>query len=278
MIDYHIHPNFSYDATGSMVDYCRSALKRGIREICFTTHYEPDPVRASIERVIVKGVAQPMDSDWVKIYSQEIEDVRAQFPQLQIRMGVEIGYEMGLEGKIADFISDNQFDFVLGAIHCLDHVAITSRDELKEFRTHLKPKGAEFIARRYFDYVRAAAGSRLFDCIAHLDIWRKYIVPEMGDEFNNVIGEFIPLIIEAVVQSGVGLELNISSFRRGENEPYPANIIIAQAVAAGVDTFTVGSDAHSPDDVGVVVSRVIAILGEFGLKPARFTGRRKILT
>jgi len=278
LIDYHIHPDYSHDASDSVVDYCWCALNKGIEEICFTTHYDPDPVRANIERVVVKGVEQPMNYDWAGTYLQEINEARTQFPQLRIRAGIEIGYEMGLEGRIADFVSRNRFDFVLGAVHCLDHIAITSRSELNEFRMYLKTKGVDFIAQRYFDYVRAAAQSQLFDCIAHLDIWRKYILLEMGEEFDRAITKFVPLMIEAIVQAGVGLEINTASLRRGDNEPYPIRKIIAQAVEAGINTFTIGSDAHCAGDLGSGVQEAIRILKRFGLNPARFENRRKILT
>ena len=38
--DFHCHCDFSVDAVGSVDDYCRAALKRGLAEICFTTHYD----------------------------------------------------------------------------------------------------------------------------------------------------------------------------------------------------------------------------------------------
>ncbi|NPV13549.1 histidinol-phosphatase HisJ family protein [candidate division WOR-3 bacterium] len=275
MIDYHIHPDYSSDAQGRITDYCQQALKVGIKELCFTTHYEPDPMRAEIEQVMVAGQPVPVDSDWVDMYLEDIEKARRDFPELIIRSGVEVGYERGLEGKIADFLERYKFDYVLGAIHCLDHIAITSGHELADFRNGLKPRGAEYIAQRYFDYVRAAAGSKLFDCIAHLDIWRKYILPEVGVEFLTFIEPGIVPMLGYIAQSGTGLEINSSALRRGDEEPYPQSKIIAQAIAAGVKTFTVGSDAHRVADLGIGVDKSVAILAQFGFKPTRFQNRQR---
>lgn len=277
MVDYHIHPNFSPDAQGRIVDYCERARAIGIEEICFTTHYEPDPVRAEIERVIVKGEARAVDSDWVEAYLQEIERAQKDFPELKIRAGIEIGYEMGLEGKIADFLSKNRFDFVLGAVHCLDHISITSKEELDEFRSQLQPMGSEFVARRYFEFVRAMAGSGLFDCVAHIDIWRKYILSEMGEGFVQAIGEFIEPMVNALARSGTGLEINTSALRRGDDEPYPCKVIIKMAVQAGIRTFTVGSDCHRVSDLGEGIKVAQQILSKYGLKPCRFNKRKKVL-
>jgi histidinol-phosphatase (PHP family) len=276
MLDYHIHPDFSTDARGSVVDYCERARAIGLKEICFTTHYEPDPMRSDIEQVRVSGRMVAVDSDWVKYYLEEIENCRKRFPELSILTGVEVGYEMGLEGKIVDFLARYRFDYVLGAIHCLDHIAITSSAELDDFRKRLKPRGAQYIAGRYFDYVRAAAGSGLFDCLAHLDIWRKYISPELGDDFERAIKPLILQMVEVVAQSGVGLEINTSALRRGELEPYPGVEIVARAVACGIKTFTIGSDAHRVADLGTGLDKAMNLLSQFNISPTRFRQRRPV--
>jgi len=130
MIDYHVHPDFSRDAEGSIEELCARAVEIGLDEICFTTHYEPDPVRGEIERVCVGGRAQAVGSDWPDAYFAAIGAARAKFPGVTVLVGVEVGYEPGLEGIISDFLRRYPFDFVLGAIHCLDHVSITAGDEL----------------------------------------------------------------------------------------------------------------------------------------------------
>jgi len=277
MFDYHIHPDFSSDAQGSIADYCQQARSIGLKEICFTTHYEPDPMRSDIEYVQVNGKRMAMDSDWVEYYFQEIERARQAFPELVVLQGVEVGYEMGLEGKIADFLAKNRFDYVLGAIHCLDHIAITASAELADFRKRLKPRGAEYIAHRYFDYVRAAAGSGLFDCLAHLDIWRKYLKSELGIKFEQAIKPLIPVMVQVVACSGVGLEINCAALRRGETEPYPGLEIITQAVAAGVKTFTIGSDAHRVNDLGAGCEKAVILLKRFGLSPNQFRNRQPLI-
>ncbi len=276
MIDYHIHPNFSPDASGSIIEYCQQALKVGIKELCFTTHYEPDPLRAGIEYVVVGGKRMPVDSDWVKDYFAEIASCQEHFPELEIKAGIEIGYEMGLEGKIADFLARANFDFVLGAVHCLDHIAITAGKEMDEFRKELMVRGADYIARRYFEYIRGAANSRLFDAIAHLDIWRKYLLKELGEQFAKKVEEMVEMMIGEIARAGVGLEINTAPLRQGSTETYPPKHIIQQAFKMGIRTFTVGSDAHQPQFLGMGIKQAIQILLELGLTPARFKNRQII--
>jgi len=281
MIDYHIHPDFSPDAVGSIRDFCARADELGLEEICFTTHFEPDPERDGYESVIVRGETRSVSTDWAKHYLEDIALGQEQFPQLRVRAGVELGYEMGVEGRIADFLDRYRFDYVLGAIHCLEHVAISGSKEIERMKALIAPKGPEYVAGRYFDYLQAAVGSRLFDCIAHLDIYRKYVLPLWAGTpaiavFDRVVGERMGPALEYMAENKVGIEVNTSALRRGEEEPYPGWGIIRLAKRAGVEPFTIGSDAHRPEDLGAGLEDTAARLAELGIRPARFSARERI--
>ncbi len=277
MIDYHVHPDFSPDAEGSIEEYCARAVELGLDEICFTTHYEPDPARKDREEVRVNGRAQPVDSDWPDAYFAVLQAARVKFPGIVVLAGIEVGYEPGLEGIISDFLRRYPFDFALGAIHCLDHIAITASDELAWFKAEYMSRGPEFVAERYLHHLRAAAGCRLFDCLAHLDIYRKYVEPLYDQRFGAKVESLLPSVLSFVAKSGTGIEVNSSALRRGNAEPYPALRILKLARDAGVRVFTVGADAHRPADLGKGLESAVQALKELGVEPARFR-RRKLLS
>ena len=274
MLDYHIHPDFSHDAQGSVGEFCTRAAEIGLTEICFTSHYEPDPARTSIEHVRVGGRILPVDSDWPDAYFAALSDAAAKFPDLVVLAGVEVGYEPGLEGIISDFLRRYPFDYVLGSVHCLDHIAITAGDELERFKSELLPLGPESFAERYFHNLRAAAGTQLFDCLGHLDIYRKYIQPLFDSRFTRAADSLLPSVLKFVAESGTGIEVNSSALRRGNPEPYPDAQILRMAWDSGVRVFTVGSDAHRPADLGNGLETAVQALEAFGAAPARFRSRK----
>jgi len=277
MIDYHVHPDFSHDAEGSIDEFCARAVEIGLDEVCFTTHYEPDPARSDIESIRVNGQARPVGSDWPEVYFAAIRAAAAKFPGLVILAGAEVGYEPGLEGLISDFLGRHQFDFVLGAVHCLDHICLTAGDELDRFKSEYLSLGQERVAERYYHNVRAAAGSQLFDCLAHLDIYRKYIESLFDRRFGETVESLLPSVLKFVAESGTGIEVNTSALRRGNTEPYPAVRILRLARDAGVHVFTVGSDAHRPADLGKGLESAVQALKGIGVEPARFR-KRKLLS
>jgi histidinol-phosphatase (PHP family) len=276
MVDYHVHPDFSHDAQGSVEEFCARAVEIGLDEVCFTSHFEPDPARSEIEHVRVNGVVQPVSSNWADPYFASLSAAAAKFKGLIVLAGVEVGYEPGLEGVISDFLSRYPFDFVLGSVHCLGHVAITAGSELECFKSEQLALGPEYFADSYFRNLRAAAGTQLFDCLGHLDIYRKYIRPLFDSRFDQVVDASWPEVLRFVAESGTGIEVNSSALRRGNTEPYPDAHILRMAWDSGVRVFTVGSDAHRPADVGKGLETAVQALKGLGTAPARFH-RRKLL-
>ncbi|MCL2436960.1 MAG: PHP domain-containing protein, partial [Clostridiales bacterium] len=42
MFDYHTHSSFSYDSSTKVDEMIEAAIKKGIKEIAITDHYDPD--------------------------------------------------------------------------------------------------------------------------------------------------------------------------------------------------------------------------------------------
>ena len=40
MFDYHIHSQLSFDSKEAPIEICRAAVANGLKEICFTDHYD----------------------------------------------------------------------------------------------------------------------------------------------------------------------------------------------------------------------------------------------
>ncbi|MBO8127649.1 MAG: histidinol-phosphatase [Peptococcaceae bacterium] len=276
--DYHVHPGYSIDASPVEIrDYCRRAVELGLREICFTTHFEFDPVRRDIDNfVILDGKRHPAhDLMWLEAYFKEIEDAQREFKDtgLKVKAGIEVGYDIGLEREIERVLKDYPFDFVLGAIHCLDHIAISSMMESPQYFASRSP--AE-VREDYFTTLREAVNTGFFDCIAHLDLYKRYGIKHYGSEILTVHRGVIEPILKEMARRNMGLEINTSSLRRGVKEFHPSREIISLAVEAGVTIFTVGSDAHSPEDLGDHIDEALALLEEFGLCNHVFTKRRAV--
>lgn len=274
--DYHVHPDYSIDASPTkMRDYCHRALELGLVEICFTTHIELDPARREIDNfVLFKGKKHPVrDLTWLDGYFSEINRAQEEFEAagLKVKAGLEIGYDRGLEKDIEKIVNNYPFDFVMGAIHCLNHIAISS---MKESPRYFSSRSLAEMRDDYFATLEEAVKTGLFDCLAHVDLYSRYGIRHYGPGVLTIHRGVIEPIFRDMARRGMGLEINTSSRRRRLKEFHPSREIISLAAEAGVKIFTVGSDAHSPSELGDHIEDALALLEDFNLCNHVYTRRR----
>lgn len=276
--DYHIHPNYSIDASPTPIrEYCYRAVELGLSEICFTTHVEVDPVRSDKDNfVMVNGEkVSVLNEVWIESYINEITEAQKEFKKenLQVKAGIEVGYCPGTEDFIEKITSTYPFDFVMGAIHCLKHIAISSK---KESPLYYQKKSLEDLRADYFGMLKELVQTGLFDIVAHLDLYRRYGTDFYGDDIFTVHRGVIEPIFEEMARKSMGLEINTSSRLRGLQEFHPHEEIIALAAESGVQVFTVGSDTHSLEQLGGYIDEALAQLAKYNLSNHVFTKRQAI--
>jgi histidinol-phosphatase (PHP family) len=100
---------------------------------------------------------------------------------------------------------------------------------------------SETLVRKYYTKVREAVDSRLFDVVGHFDIIRQF-VPANQDSIS-LASDIIDSTFEKMVANKVHLEIN--SWRRTDQEPFPCKELIRRYLAKKGELFSLGSDAHS---------------------------------
>jgi histidinol-phosphatase (PHP family) len=250
MTDLHVHCDYSVDAEGSADEYARAALDEGLTHICFTTHCDLEPERRHHDgRVRLRGEIVEVTADWVGSYVDDIRQVGRAYSDkgLEVLCGLEIGYVPGIEQMIEAVISSNRFDFILGGVHTLAGLDFVSTREADEcFRAYTPRQMCE----KYFAYLEEAIESGLFDCIAHIDIYKRCGLDFYGESLNVAHRGLIDRSLDGIARRGLSLEINSGGLRKGLEWPYPSPDILRAARDAGVSYVTTGSDCHRPDQVG----------------------------
>lgn len=276
--DYHVHPGYSIDAAPESIEqYCLRGLQLELSELCFTPHFEVDPVRKNVDWFVrVAGEVKKMDElHWLERFFSEIEAAQKKFqPTIKIKAGIEIGYEPGCEKNIERVLAGFPFDFVLGSIHCLNHIAISSK---KESPCYFTGKTPQQIALEYFSMLEQAVKTCLFDCIAHVDLYRRYGWLYLGESIHDIhLGylECIENIFSYMAKKKIALEINTSGLRRGLNDINPSQDILSIAVRSGINLYTTGSDAHSVKELGQGLHQAEELLTKFLCHKATYTRRK----
>jgi len=273
-VDYHVHPDYSIDARSSIDDYCRKAVEIGLDEICFTTHYDIDPIRKEKDDFVrVDGKIMHFNSNWLDRYFEDLEKARTTYENLGLRVkfGIEIEYRKDIEEKIKRNLKDYNFDMILGAIHCLDHRAIHLEDE---FKLCFQGLTAKEMCEKYYLEVEEAVDSGLFDVIAHLDLYKKFGLAYYGKGLLNECNLLVDRVFDLMENKAVGFEINTSCYRYGFNEPFPSIELLEKWRQREPYILTIGSDAHGIEYLAQNIRRGIKIVKELGLKLCTFNKRK----
>jgi len=253
-----MHTRLCRHAESDAVDLAAQAVQLGFTEIGFSEH---NPM--------------PRDDwdDWhllqadLEAYVEQVARARREFPQLTIKLALEVDFIPGQEEWIRGLAARHPWDYLIGAVHYVsDSWALDNPHLISEWKT----RDPFEVWSAYFERLTMAAESGLFDIVAHADLCKKFCFYPKED--------CTPLstrLLEAVRRRGLALELNTAGLRKPCREIYPGPPIVRLAAELGVP-ITFASDAHAPVEVGANFAEAIALARQCGYTHScRFTGRHR---
>jgi histidinol-phosphatase (PHP family) len=249
-LDYHMHTRLT-DGIGEPRDYARVAVERGLDEIGCSDH----------------APLMDRETDWtlkrsdLATYVDWVHDAQREFPQLSIKLALEVDYMHGCEPWVRELAAMYPWDYFLGSVHFIGDFPVDRSAE------DWKGQNVDERWQEYFDLWTKAADSRLFDILAHPDLPKKFgHCPKVFD--------YRPAL-QAVQQAGVAIEVSTAGLRKPCQEIYPSEQFLRIAREFGVP-IVLGSDAHLPEDVGADFDKAIAQAKACGYtKICRFTQRHR---
>jgi len=247
--DYHVHPDFSFDGEGSIDEYCQMALAQGLSEICFTTHYDINPIISERGRsMYIDGKLVPNTIKNFGVYIKAILKAHEQYYEygLSVKSGVEVGYFPGCEDEIGRLFKEYPLDHKIGSIHEVDDCLICTE---KSFEEYSKKVNLEKFIERHFELLKQMIESDLFDVVGHLDRYRTHGRKFYGDKILKAHQGKIEPIFELMKKHDIGYEINTLGVFYGEANYYPTMEIVNLGRKMGVKPTSLGSDAHSPDEL-----------------------------
>jgi histidinol-phosphatase (PHP family) len=272
MIDLHVHPNYSIDAEGSIIEFCEEAIDKNLEIICFTTHLDTGPGRKDCF-VRVKGAkVHVLSNEWLQDYESTIKLADETYHELKVLLGVEVDLYPGVEQNLPDGFHDTDFDLIIGSVHLMDGNAISLEDEAYEI---FKKHELQDLGERYYTLLIDSVETGMYDILGHIDIYRRYGEKFYGQSIHSIWKPYIRKLVKKMKKYDVGFEINTSTWRKGLAHPMPERALIQELANLGVDIVTIGSDAHSPSQVGDNIDRAIVLASQCGIKEITVFERRQ---
>jgi len=249
IIDYHLHSKYSVDGRMSIEEACKNAIMEGIGEIAFTDHIDldwPDPDLT----FNISDIDQ---------YINEIDEMRRKYRgQLIIKTGIEVGMQPQVLDETSDIVNNYPFDFVIASVHI-----VKGMDPYR--REYYKGKTKEESYRLYYEETLELINEFSdFDVLGHLGYVRRYspLPYEQGEDL--LCFDLIEEILKTLIENGKGIEVNTSGYKHSSNCPMPSFKIIERYRELGGTIITIGSDAHSVEDIGFGFEAGLEIIKKSG--------------
>lgn len=257
MFDYHLHSKVSFDSTEEPMRIVEAAEKAGLREICFTDHYDFNDL-------------YPDQRDLFAIEYYRAAYLPLSSGKVQIRRGVEFGLTQWNRQELDDLTQNFPFDFVLGSVH----FAGGSDPYFPEF-WECDSLDAAF-EKYLLQSLECVKIHQNFDVLGHLNYVCKSAHNPIKKPFcYHDYADLCDQIMKTIAEKGIGMEINTSGVDR-VGDFLPSLEFIKRFRELGGEIITVGSDAHDGSRVGQYIDGALAIAKEVFGYVCTFEGRKPI--
>jgi histidinol-phosphatase (PHP family) len=235
-----MHTPLCHHAVGEPIELAAQAVRVGLTEIGFSDH-SPMP-RDDFDE-------WRMSRDKLDEYLKMVRRAQKEFPQLTIKVALEVDFIPGHEAWIRELAAYYPWDYFIGSVHYVSETwDLDNPKKLSEW----KKRDPFEVWSIYFDRLTQAAASGLFETIGHADLAKKFCFYPKED-CTPLFRKFL----KTCAQHDVAIEINTAGLRKDCKELYPSQTILNMAASMGVG-LTFGSDAHAPGEVGMNFNEALA--------------------
>jgi histidinol-phosphatase (PHP family) len=255
-IDYHLHTTFSEDAVDTLETMCRRAIEFGIPEIGFSEHWDVGPYENNPRFF--------QSETWF----EEIKRLRSLFAgKLIIRAGIEVAEPHLYPRETEEILTHAPFDYVFGSVHF-----VGSKFIFDEAVFRAQP--ADEIYTEYFSEVEKMLQDADIDIVAHLDVPARTGIPIFGYQPARYETQ-IRRILKQIIKRNLALEVNAGGLRKASQNLMPDPLILKWYAGMGGKRLTLGSDAHTADQLGLHLEAALQEIRAAGLSQfTQFEGRK----
>ncbi|MCL1974574.1 MAG: histidinol-phosphatase HisJ family protein [Firmicutes bacterium] len=227
--DYHTHSSISFDSNISIYNTCQLALEKGAAGLTFTEHamLGNDPAYDELPDQTA--------------YEHELLKARADFPTLELGMGLELDINPQRRKDIEKLLKESAWDFILGSVHELFGCNLSAYDGNFGSRQSIQDAYHNYFCGLYEQVHKFDA----FDVLGHLDLIRRNRRFSDTPFSYNDHAEILDALLKLLIQRGQGLEVNTAGWRYGMSETHPSLQVLKRYRELGGEIITCGSDCHS---------------------------------
>lgn len=258
--DMHMHTWFSTDSEACPCDMADEAVRKGLKTICFTDHFDKDDLEWGEEGIF--------DVDAYFVEMQKLQEEYA--GKLNIRIGIELGLRTYLKDYYEELMKKYPFDFVIGSVHNVPYkkdaegnILYTDPAAEKLFTDRTDKEAYRLMMETTLENVRT---SDCFQTLGHLDYVVRYGKSREKEYSYTDYADIIDEILKLLIEKEKGLEVNSAGLKYGLPFAHPHPDVLKRYRELGGEIITIGADAHKPEHIAYDFGKVEELLKACGFK------------
>ena len=258
--DMHMHTWFSTDSEACPCDMADEAVRKGLKTICFTDHFDKDDLEWGEEGIF--------DVDAYFVEMQKLQEEYA--GKLNIRIGIELGLRTYLKDFYEELTKKYPFDFVIGSVHNVPYkkdaegnILYTDPAAEKLFTDRTDKEAYRLMMETTLENVRT---SDCFQTLGHLDYVVRYGKSREKEYSYTDYADIIDEILKLLIEKEKGLEVNSAGLKYGLPFAHPHPDVLKRYRELGGEIITIGADAHKPEHIAYDFAKAEEILKSCGFK------------
>lgn len=258
--DMHMHTWFSTDSEACPRDMADEAVRKGLKTICFTDHFDKDDLEWGEEGIF--------DVDAYFVEMQKLQEEYA--GKLNIRIGIELGLRTYLKDYYEELTKKYLFDFVIGSVHNVPYkkdaegnILYTDPAAEKLFTDRTDKEAYRLMMETTLENVRT---SDCFQTLGHLDYVVRYGKSREKEYSYTDYADIIDEILKLLIEKEKGLEVNSAGLKYGLPFAHPHPDVLKRYRELGGEIITIGADAHKPEHIAYDFAKAEEILKSCGFK------------
>lgn len=261
LIDCHTHTKVSPDSDARLKDMLTAAQNAGLAAYAVTDHIEL--CRWHPERYYNTPSCHPENQyhdsvRWEMAMAQNVLAQKMDTGTMHVVSGIELG-EPNADFRLAErLFLDERADFVIASLH-----ELPGRPDF--YYLDYSKEDVNALLDVYFTILLEIAEHPCYDVLGHITYPLRYIEGDAGISVDMAkYRDRIAAVFEAAIRQGKGIELNTSGYRQPYGKPFPDEALLRLYKDLGGTILSLGSDAHSAEDVAGGIAEGAALAKSVG--------------
>lgn len=247
MIDGHIHIHKNPLTKETVYQYIKTAISRNIDTLQILEHtHKFKEFRQMYEPMLFL----PEQKEWlendfgysIQEYLDLIKEIRKENLPIKVLFGLEVCYQTSEEHIIKELLKNYDFDFLVGSVHFINHIAYDSSWSKKEL---WEKYTIDDIYKTYYEEIFNLIESDIFTQLGHPDTIKMFNYYPSFDLTNTYVE-----MAKLLNKHNMKVEDNVGCHYRYNHKDIGLSDELLQILKDNHCNIITASDAHNPKDVG----------------------------